>query len=344
MKRFGYLMGLLGLAAAIALVIWQGWSPIFGAIDRAGWPLLWLLPFHALPLLLDVFGWRTLLAPRDPARRATIPVLFWIAAVREAVNRLLPVANVGGEIVGVRLLKWRGIDTAAGAASVVMEVVLTVANQYLFMGLGLVLMVVFAIHVGALDSALIAVLVTLPVPIALIVLVRYGKVFSRLQSLTAKLLGGASRVLAELIDGVRLDAEIRALYAQPGRLLVACAWQLAGLVAGSFENWLALRLLGHPVGVADAIALEVVTQVLRQVFFVVPASLGVQEGGLLVTGNLLGLPADVSIALSLVKRMREVAFGVPALVSWQWIEARRLRRMWRGDAQDDALKTHDARP
>jgi hypothetical protein len=33
----------------------------------------------------------------------------------------------------------------------------------------------------------------------------------------------------------------------------------------------------------------------------------------------------VALSLALVKRMREVATGVPALVSWHWFEVRRLR-------------------
>jgi hypothetical protein len=35
---------------------------------------------------------------------------------------------------------------------------------------------------------------------------------------------------------------------------------------------------------------------------------------------------DVALSLALVKRMREVATGVPALVSWQWFEMRRAQR------------------
>jgi putative membrane protein len=138
------------------------------------------------------------------------------------------------------------------------------------------------------------------------------------------MLGGSSR-LTELLDGTRLDQEVRALYAQPLRLAWACMWQFFGFVLGSFESWLALQLLGYPISVWDAIAIEAVTQSVRHIIFVVPAGLGVQEGGLVLFGNLIGLPADAAIALSLVKRAREVGFGLPALVSWQWAEARRLR-------------------
>jgi hypothetical protein len=38
------------------------------------------------------------------------------------------------------------------------------------------------------------------------------------------------------------------------------------------------------------------------------------------------LGPDVALALSLAKRLREVLFGVPALLVWQWREVLRLRR------------------
>ncbi|GAB2567846.1 flippase-like domain-containing protein [Dyella jejuensis] len=323
MKLFSYIAGLLGLAVAIALVAHQGWGEVAGAIDHAGWPLLWLLPFHIVPLLLDVLGWRVLIAPRDPQHRATVPFLFWVAAIREASNRLLPVANIGGEIIGIRLVKWRGIGGAAAAASIIMEVLLTLVNQYLFTALGIILLIELTRNIGAFSTVISALAASLPLPIFLIIVLRHGKVFSRLETFAERLLGGRSK-LTELIDGSNLDLEIRAQYSRPLRLAAACGWQFIGYVVGSFETWLALRLLGYPISVWDAIAIEAVTQALRHIIFVVPAGLGVQEGGLVLFGNMIGLPPEASVALSLVKRMREVGFGVPALLTWQWAETRRL--------------------
>ncbi|MGV8920747.1 MAG: lysylphosphatidylglycerol synthase domain-containing protein [Pseudomonas sp.] len=324
MKRISYVAGVFGLIAVIVLVLREDSSAIFGALDHAGWALLWLLPFHAVPLLLDVLGWRLLLAPQDPQRNAGVAYLFWVGAVREACNRLLPVANIGGEIVGIRMVKWRGIDGAAITASVIIEVLLTLLNQYLFTALGIVLLIALSGHGGTLDSILLALAASLPLPMGLFMLLRYGKVFSRLEGVAEKILGGPTR-LSELIDGNNLDQAIRVLCACPWRLLGAGAWQLAGFVVGSFECWLALHMLGYPISVWDAIAIEAVTQALRHIIFIVPAGLGVQEGGLVLFGTMLGVPPDVSLALSLVKRLREVGFGVPALISWQWMEIRRLQ-------------------
>jgi putative membrane protein len=251
--------------------------------------LLWLLPFHALPLLARRGRLARIAGTARSQERATIPVLFWIAAIREACNRLLPVANIGGEIIGIRLVKWRGINGAAAAASVIIEVLLTLVNQYLFTALGIVLLIELTRNIGTFSSVITALLASLPLPIFLIMLLRHGKVFSRLESFAEKLLGGRSK-LTELIDGSRLDLEVRALYSQPLRLLAACGWQFLGFLVGSFESWLALRLLGYPISVWDAIAIEAVTQALRHIIFVVPAGLGVQEGGLVLFGSMIGLP------------------------------------------------------
>jgi hypothetical protein len=71
--------------------------------------------------------------------------------------------------------------------------------------------------------------------------------------------------------------------------------------------------------------LEGLTQAARHLAFIVPAGLGVQEAALVVFGHALGIGAELALAVSAVKRMREVLCGVPPLLSWQWLEARRLR-------------------
>ena len=99
--------------------------------------------------------------------------------------------------------------------------------------------------------------------------------------------------------------------------------QFAALLSGAFEIWFALRLFGHPVGVETAIVLESMTQALRHLAFVVPAGIGVQEAGLVVFGHVLGIGGELALAVSMAKRMRELLWGLPSLLSWQWCEGRR---------------------
>ena len=72
--------------------------------------------------------------------------------------------------------------------------------------------------------------------------------------------------------------------------------------------------------------MESLCHAIRNLAFFVPGALGVQETGLVLIGALIGLPADVAIALSLAKRFREIVIGLPALASWQWVEIGRVQR------------------
>jgi hypothetical protein len=47
------------------------------------------------------------LSSGGPAAHVGLGYVFWPTTVRDAVDRLLPVASVGGSVVGVRILQWR---------------------------------------------------------------------------------------------------------------------------------------------------------------------------------------------------------------------------------------------
>jgi len=279
---------------------------------------------HLVPLAFDATGWRVLLKPIDRQRRATLPFLLWIAAVREAVGRLLPSAGIGGEIIGIRLTRLRLDDTTAVTATVIVEVLITLAVQYLFCALGIVLITRAVPNIGQLWTITVGLLLSLPIPFVAFFLLRHGAIFERIESFAKQMLGVENR-FALLLDGVRLDREVHRLFSQPSRLARTLAWQLSGYVIGSGETWFALKLLGHPVSVSAAIAIEALTQAVRHATFIVPAGLGVQEAGVMLFAYLAGVSGEVALSLALIKRMREILFGVPALLSWQWVEAHQLR-------------------
>lgn len=323
MKKAAYLGGLLGLALLISLFIRADLPAMLRSLEAAGWMLLWLMPYRMVYFLLYALGWRQLLAHCDPERRAGLGYLFWVTTVREAIDRLLPVASVGGGVVGVRLLRWRGIAAGPAAASVIVEVVLTLFVMYLFTALGLLLLVEVNAAGQEYRRVLLAFLFTLPVPAVTALLLRYGSVFARLEGFFRPLMGDGA--MSE--EAASLDRELRASMRRGWTLLMAGTLQLAAFISGSFEIWFALRLFGHPVGAGTALVLESMTQAMRHLAFVVPAGLGVQEAGLMLFGHVLGISGELALAVSMAKRMREVLCGLPSLASWQWLEVRRLRLM-----------------
>lgn len=333
MKRLAIVGAIAGLLLLIGLVAWQGSAQVLDALRHAGWPLLLLVPARLFTLSLDARAWRILLEgacaacarPPEPAPRVpAAPFLLWVAAVREGVNRLLPAAGVGGEVVGVRLVGTRLPDLAAVTASVIVEVMLTMTVLYLYCGLGVVLMAQIAAGMGQVWVIAASLALSLPLPLLAWWLLHSGAPFQRLERWATRLLGSrASWPMA--LEGGRIDAAVTRLFAQRARLLRALGWQLLSYLLGSFETWYALRLLGHPVDIQTALAIEALTQAVRNAGFLVPAGLGVQEAAVLLFGYLAGVGSEVALSLALVKRMREILIGVPALLSWQWFEARRLR-------------------
>ena len=320
MKIAAFIGGLLGLTLLVALVLRADLPAMLQTLASAGWPLLWLVPYRGLYFLLYAIGWLAMLRPYDHERRAGLGYIFWVTSVREAIDRLLPVASVGGGVAGVRLMRWRGLGTAGVSATVIVEIVLTLIVSYAFTALGLLLLIELHATGAQTHRIGLAFVVSLPAPVLVVLLLRYGSVFQRIQRFLRPLVGAGS-----LSDGAAsLDSELQACLARWRSLVVAGTLQLSALMAGALEIWFALRLFGHPVSVATALILESMTQTMRHLAFVVPAGLGVQEATLILFGHALGISSELALAVSMAKRVREVLCGLPSLISWQVMEGRRL--------------------
>jgi glycosyltransferase 2 family protein len=126
-------------------------------------------------------------------------------------------------------------------------------------------------------------------------------------------------------DDAPLHERILKIYRQ-GRAFALCltlhlvAWLITGL-----EIWLGLWFMGQPRSVADVLILESLVYAIRSITFFIPLGAGVQEGGYVLIGGLLGINAPLALAVALLKRGRDLLIGVPALACWQLMEARHFR-------------------
>jgi putative membrane protein len=314
-----YVGALVGVARLVLLAVRVDLGAMVHVLTLAGWPLLWLLPYRACYFLPYALGWAILLRGVEGARNASLGYLFWVTTVREGIDRLLPVASVGGGVVGVRLLRWRGLPAAQVGASIIVEILLTLFAVYLFFVVGVLLLFHGAESIREHSRLLLALVVTLPVPLGTAWLLRYGSRF------LIGLVGTDS--LPESVAS--LDRAIRASLRHHRTLLVTGLLQFGGLLSGSFEVWFVLRLFGHPVDWRAAVVVESLTQAVRHIAFVIPAGLGVQEAALVVFGRTFGIDAELALAVSMAKRAREVLLGVASLLSWQWMEGRQIHKQWR---------------
>jgi putative membrane protein len=320
LKTAAYVGSLAGLIILIMLSVRLDFSGMARILALAGWPLLWLIPYRALFYLLYGIGWFTLLRPYNRAGSVGLGYLLWVTTVRDAIDRLLPVASVGGGLAGVRLLRLRGVAMAPAGATVIVEILLTLFAVTAFTALGLYLLVDLGVAGREYPGVLFVFLVGAGVAVVTALLLRHGSPFSRLHRLLLSFVGASAHS-----DGAAaLDREVRGCLHRSWALLGAGTLQFVAFVSGAFEVWLALRLFAHPVSGEAAILLESMTQAIRHVAFVVPAAIGVQEAGLVLFGHALGVGTELALSVSMAKRMREVVWGLPPLLSWQWSEARRL--------------------
>ena len=301
-----------GVTLFTALVVYLGVGQIARTLASAGVGLLWVSLFHAVPIVASALGWYSILAPVEAPALRTMVSARWIA---ESINQLLPALHVGGNVVRARCLARSGVEGTLAGASVVVDITLHLFAQILFTVLGLSLLLMRVRGAGV-DVGLLAGFALSALGAAAFYLMQRRGLFSAM----AVILRGVFRSTdwSSLSESAgAMDAWIGRLYQHRRAIAASELWHVLSWLLGAGETWLALRFLGHAVGLTTALIIESLGEAIRTVAFPIPGALGVQEGGLVLLGGLFGLTPDVSVALSLAKRVRELGLGIPGLVIWQ---------------------------
>jgi glycosyltransferase 2 family protein len=212
----------------------------------------------------------------------------------------------------------KGLNPAYAAASVAADATTEAMAQVVFLAFGLGLGVTQFRHLngsGPLTEAMLAVLLLAVPGIALLIfLQKKGAVFAE------KI---AARFFPQAREGVSFRAAIEELYDSRSRLAMSAALHLIAWIGAGGGTFIAFRLVGGQINLLNAIALEALLCTLRSIAAPVPAAIGVQEWGYAMLAPLFGLPAEMGVAVSLLKRAREIVLGVPALIYWQSVESRK---------------------
>ena len=323
-----YLLGFGGAALFTILLIREGAAQIGSAIATAGWALVAVIAYHFLvPLFLDSVAWSVLFpaAQRPPLRK-----LYWMRWIGESVSTLVPSAAVGGDIVRARLATIEGAPVATAAATVIVDLTLGVFTQAIFAFVGLVLLVNASGQHNFVGPTIVGIVVGV-VAVGGFYLVQRLGMFGFLGRMIAKL-ANSPEWQSLVHSGAAFDEAVRSLYSQRRKVMICCALTIASFVLSSGEVWIAMWALNLHATIVNAVILQSMALAIRSAAFAVPAGLGVQEGGYVIVACLLDIGNDSSkcgelgFALSMIARVRELGFGIPGVIAWQLIEARRLLR------------------
>jgi putative membrane protein len=321
LKLTFYLLGFAGAALFTGLLIREGAARVMQALVTPEWVILGIVAYHSIPLFVDAIAWWVLF---PKAERIPLVQLFWMRWIGESVSTLVPSAAVGGDIVRARLAAFKGAPVATAAATVIVDLTLGIFLTAGFTILGLLLLV----HATGKTSFVRPTMLGL-----VIALFAFGGFYIAQRK---GMFGFVGRVIYRLAGstewqslgtrGETLDETVRSLYGRRRGLVGCCVWTIISFLSAAGEIWIALYGMDLPASFANAIIFQSTAFTIRSAAFAVPGGLGVQEGGYVFVGSLLGIPGDSAFALSLIMRLRELGIGIPGLITWQFVEGRRLLR------------------
>ena len=305
----------LAAAACAAWAVFAAWQTAL-AVGAGVLSALWLLPalmgLHLGQLMISSRAWRVLLVAPAAGRAA----FFRMRLVREGIDSLLPVAQIGGELVGAQLLARHATALPMAVASVVVDVTIEFLTQVVFLLCGLAALAALPSGSAAvtLRSWIGAGVLTAAVAAALVTAQRFG-VLRLIEGIGRRIASRFPALAGVSLDG--LDGAALGLYGRRNPMLRSAGLHWVAWMLGTFETWAVLQALGGRVTLLQALVIESLGMAARSAGFVVPGALAVQEAGFALAAASVGVPEVMGLSLSAVKRVREIGVGLIGLALWR---------------------------
>jgi putative membrane protein len=303
---FGLLLVLLSrldVGAVLASLRHVGWLG-FGLVVLAGLALTACLASGLYPLLGD---------------KGSVGLALAVRQLRDSAGDILPFTQIGGIALGMRVMALGGIAAPRAMAVGVVDVTTELMAQSMFVLIGLELAapaIQADPHLGPYLGWLRVAALLFAIGIAVFAYLQLSGSRLAERTLGTQSFGGRTALFREAIHH---------LYRQRGRVALSFWLHLIGWCASGLWLWLVFRVLGVSIAPTSAIAIQSLLEALRSAAVFVPAALGVQEAGYAALVPLFGLSPETGVAVSVLRRARDIAVGIPALLAWQLVEARRVR-------------------
>jgi len=315
-RRAILVLWVIGIAVLIGLTVWSGASLVGQALLSVGWGAALVVIVRFVVVSGAGVAW-WLLFP--PVMRPTLWSCVLSRFIREGTNAILPLTQVGGDIIGARCLVLYGVKASVSAASVIVDVLVQASTQFVFALVGLVMLIAMGGNGMVVRTGAIGAAIAIPALVAFFFAQRQGGQ-RILKGLLALVGGGPEWRAFSAIDD--LYAQLNTFYARREGLVLASLLDLASWFVGAIEVWIVLSFMGYAVTYGEAVIIESLMHAARGAAFAVPSALGVQEGGLIVLCAIFAIPPEAALALSLVKRIPDLVIGVCGVTAWQALEGR----------------------
>jgi glycosyltransferase 2 family protein len=309
---------LLGIAG-VALVLMLrkiDWLRLLHSFSQVGpyWPLLFL-PYGLVCFFWTV-SWRALLV--GPVAPPPLRRLFFMRLAGDALNQLTPTASLGGEPYKAMRLHADGMDWSDATTSLVIQKALMVLSLVLY------ILVCFTLLPAVLPG--ISHRLALFCSLGTLLLAAAGFTFLSLQRRNPcvsflrilKRLRICPPLLAQREPELAtLDASLSGFYRDhAGAVGTAFFFFFLGWLTHAVEVYLIFWLLGHPISFTVALCLDALAQLVAGLGFMIPASLGVQDGGNVLLSLGFNLGATMGAGFSILRRFREAFWLLLGLLAF----------------------------
>jgi glycosyltransferase 2 family protein len=320
MRRLTIVLGIVGLALGTALVAWYGAGSVVSAVLSVG-PGGFAVVCAWQMVLFAALGYAWfIVVPKDGGW--PVGLIVWARMIRDASGACLPFSQIGGVVFGIRALALHGMPWAVAAASTAADVSAELLAQIGLVGVGAGILFVRSPGSKMTGPLAAGVLVALLLAV-LLFWVQRGS--------SAPLLRLSQRVLVRwridpAVQMASLQREMTRIYNRPGLIAACVAMHLVCWLGTGIASWLAFHLLGSDLDLIGALAIEALLHAVLAAAVLVPGYAGVQEAAYIAIGALFGQPPEMALGVSLLRRARDLALGVPILLIWQFFELRHQRR------------------
>jgi len=322
-RRFAWAS--LGIALLAVLIYESGPSRIFADLQSVGRGLIVIV---ALEFVVDGFhtlGWWFTFPPEG--RGGSYWTLYFVRLAGTALNQTLPAASMGGEPAKVFLLEPH-FPVATSIATVMTSSLVFSLSKAAFIAFGTI---VTCSSIELPQGFLLAVVIGFVATLAGIL----AFMFFQLRGFSAATKGVLARLpipqrWIEKIEGLApsVDQEMSAFYrSRPRDLVLAVTSHQLAFVCGVVQMWLLLGWLGLPRSFATSLAIESFSMLLGFVIFVVPGSIGVQEGGKLLIFAALGLPAAAGLTVGIAFRLTSIVSAAAGLMAFAALKGRKVPQL-----------------
>jgi glycosyltransferase 2 family protein len=314
------LFALAGVAVVTALVIYYGVNDVLHVLTSVS--AFGFISYVIAQLVITLglgLCWRMLLHSR---MRGSFWLCTWGRLVRDATGEFLPFSQVGGYVLGARVITLSGVNVTDATASTLGDITTEFLAQLTFIGVGLTLLAHLAPGSTLLTPVAIGLCIAVFMGVGLI-LAQRGSGAKLFRGLATKIAGTAGEGAATNI--AKLQEALNMMYGERDRLAWSAFFHLVCWFGTATASYIGFHALGVDITFADAVCIEAMLHAIMALAFFIPGRVGVQEAAYTLLGGIFGVPPDIALSLSLMRRARDFVIAVPVLVTWQGLEARRLK-------------------